>query len=298
MNTSMKSSKQLSTAVTYIVLILGSVVMIFPFVWMLLTSFKTQAESMAIPPQILPSHWDLANFTTALTSLPFVNLYVNTGLLILFRVLCAVVFSSMAGYAFAKLEFPCKNLLFGIVLVQMMLPSQIFITPQYLMLARMGLTNSIFALVFPGLVSAFGTFFLRQTYLGIPNEIAEAAYLDGCSTTRLFLQIVLPLSTPIIAVLVLFYAVGHWNNYFNALIYLSKAEHYPLQLYLRNVLILEDVSALMGDTEAVQEWLERLERKEAMKFGVVVVSSVPVLVLYPFLQKYFVKGMTIGAIKG
>ncbi len=101
-----------------------------------------------------------------------------------------------------------------------------------------------------------------------------------------------------IAVLVLFYAVGHWNNYFNALIYLSKAEHYPLQLYLRNVLILEDVSALMGDTEAVQEWLERLERKEAMKFGVVVVSSVPVLVLYPFLQKYFVKGMTIGAIKG
>ena len=113
MNTSMKSSKQLSTAVTYIVLILGSVVMIFPFVWMLLTSFKTQAESMAIPPQILPSHWDLANFTTALTSLPFVNLYVNTGLLILFRVLCAVVFSSMAGYAFAKLEFPCKILLFG-----------------------------------------------------------------------------------------------------------------------------------------------------------------------------------------
>lgn len=87
----------------------------------------------------------------------------------------------MAGYAFAKLQFPCKNLLFGIVLVQMMLPSQIFITPQYLMLAHLGLTNTIFALVFPGLVSAFGTFFLRQTYLGIPNEIAEAAYLDGCT---------------------------------------------------------------------------------------------------------------------
>ena len=175
MNTSMKSSKRLSTTLTYIVLILGSVLMIFPFVWMLLTSFKTQAEAMAIPPQILPSTWEFTNFTTALASLPFVNLYVNTGLLIVFRVVCAVVFSSMAGYAFAKLEFPCKNLLFGIVLVQMMLPSQIFITPQYLMLARMGLTNTIFALVFPGLVSAFGTFFLRQTYLGIPNEIAEAA---------------------------------------------------------------------------------------------------------------------------
>mgnify|MGYP001752627853 CR=1 FL=1 len=101
MNTSMKSNKRLSTTLTYIVLILGSVIMIFPFVWMVLTSFKTQAESMAIPPQILPSHWDLSNFTTALASLPFFNLYVNTGLLIIFRVLCAVIFSSMAGYAFA-----------------------------------------------------------------------------------------------------------------------------------------------------------------------------------------------------
>ena len=175
MNTTMKSQKTLTTALTYVALILGSITMIFPFVWMLLTSFKTQAESMAIPPQILPSQWNFDNFVMALESLPFVNLYINTGLLIFFRVLCAVVFSSMAGYAFAKLEFPFKKALFGIVLVQMMLPSQIFIIPQYLMLARAGLTNSIFALVFPGLVSAFGTFFLRQAYLGIPNEISDAA---------------------------------------------------------------------------------------------------------------------------
>ena len=169
---STQTSKTLNKTLTYVALILGSVVMIFPFVWMLLTSFKTQAESMAVPPQLLPSQWNLDNFITALESLPFVNLYVNTALLILFRVLCAVVFSSMAGYAFAKLNFPFKKFLFTIVLVQMMLPSQIFIIPQYLMLARMGLTNTIFALVFPGLVSAFGTFFLRQTYLGIPNELS------------------------------------------------------------------------------------------------------------------------------
>jgi len=129
MNTSMKSNKRLVTTLTYVVLILGSILMIFPFVWMVLTSFKTQAESMAIPPQILPSQWNFDNFVTALASLPFVNLYVNTALLIVFRVLCAVIFSSMAGYAFAKLQFTCKNLLFSIVLVQMMLPSQIFITP-------------------------------------------------------------------------------------------------------------------------------------------------------------------------
>ncbi len=212
MNTSMKSNKQLSTALTYVVLILGSILMIFPFVWMILTAFKTQAEAMAIPPQILPSNWNFDNFVTALASLPFVNLYVNTGLLILFRVLCAVIFSSMAGYAFAKLEFPCKNLLFGIVLVQMMLPSQIFITPQYLMLAHLGLTNSIFALVFPGLVSAFGTFFLRQTYLGIPNEIAEAAYLDGCNKWQTFTKVMFPLTGSSMAALGIFTAVFAYSD--------------------------------------------------------------------------------------
>lgn len=193
MNASLKTRKNVVTFFTYLVLILGSISMIFPFVWMVLTSFKTQAESMAIPPQILPSHWNLDSFVKALQSLPFTNLYINTGLLILFRVIFAVVFSSMAGYAFAKLEFPCKKLLFGLVLIQMMLPSQIFIIPQYQMLAKMGATNSIFALVFPGLVSAFGTFFLRQAYLGIPNEIAEAAYLDGCNKWQTFVKVMLPL---------------------------------------------------------------------------------------------------------
>ena len=190
---SMKNSKRITKGLTYLALTLGSIIMIFPFVWMVLTCFKTQAESMAIPPQILPSQWNFDNFVTALESLPFVNLYINTALLIVFRVLCAVVFSSMAGYAFAKLQFPCKNLLFSIILIQMMLPSQIFITPQYLMLAKVGLTNSIFALVFPGIVSAFGTFFLRQSYLAIPNEIAEAAYLDGCNKWQAFYDLMWPL---------------------------------------------------------------------------------------------------------
>lgn len=176
---SLQRTRQLTTILTYVCLILGAVIMIFPFVWMILTSFKTQTESMQIPPVIFPSHWNLDNFVDAVASLPFVNMYVNTALMILFRVICAVVFSSMAGYAFAKLQFRGKNILFGLILVQMSLPSQIFILPQYQMVAKLGMANTIFALVFPGIVSAFGTFFLRQTYMGIPNEIAEAACLDG-----------------------------------------------------------------------------------------------------------------------
>lgn len=159
----------------YLALGIGAITMLFPFVWMVLTAFKTNAEAMQIPPVIFPSEWRLDAFKQAMESLPFGKLYINTALMIFFRILCAVVFSSMAGYAFAKIEFPFKKALFSLVLIQMMLPSQIFLIPQYQMLAKVGLTDSIFGLVFPGLVSAFGTFFLRQIYMGIPNEIAEAA---------------------------------------------------------------------------------------------------------------------------
>ena len=194
---SMKNSKRMTKILTYAALTIGSVIMIFPFLWMVLTCFKTQAESIAVPPQILPSQWNFDNFVTALESLPFVNLYINTALLIVLRVLCAVAFSSMAGYAFAKLHFPCKNLLFSIVLIQMMLPSQIFITPQYLMLAKMGMTNSIFALLFPGIVSAFGTFL---------------AYLDGCNKWQAFYKVMLPLTGSSMAALAIFTAVFAYSD--------------------------------------------------------------------------------------
>ena len=274
MNTSMKSSKRLSTTLTYVVLVLGSVLMIFPFVWMILTSFKTQAEAMAIPPQIFPSAWQLSNFTTALASLPFVNLYVNTGLLIVFRVICAVLFSSMAGYAFAKLEFPCKNLLFGIVLVQMMLPSQIFITPQYLMLAHMGLTNTIFALVFPGLVSAFGTFFLRQTYLGIPNEIAEAAYLDGCNKWQTFVKVMFPLTGSSCAALAIFTAVFAYSDLM-----------WPL-------ICNTDLNMM-----TLSAGLSTLNGQYTTNFPVLMAGSllamIPMVILYLIFQKQFIQGIAM-----
>ena len=274
MNTSMKSNKRLSTTLTYVVLILGSILMIFPFVWMLLTSFKTQAESMAIPPQILPAQWNFDNFATALASLPFLNLYVNTGLLIVFRVVCAVLFSSMAGYAFAKLQFPCKNLLFSIVLVQMMLPSQIFITPQYLMLARMVLTNTIFALVFPGLVSAFGTFFLRQTYLGIPNEIAEAAYLDGCNKWQTFTKVMFPLTGSSCAALAIFTAVFAYSDLM-----------WPL-------ICNTDLNMM-----TLSAGLSTLNGQYTTNFPVLMAGSflamIPMVILYLLFQKQFIQGIAM-----
>ena len=271
---SMKASKNVSTIVTYTALVLGSVTMIFPFLWMLLTSFKTQSEAMAIPPKILPSSWELTNFFTALQSLPFTNLYLNTGLMILFRVICAVVFSSMAGYAFAKLNFPGKNLLFGLVLMQMMLPSQIFIIPQYQMLAKMGATNSIFALVFPGLVSAFGTFFLRQAYMGIPNEIAEAAYLDGCNKWQTFVKVMFPLTGSSMAALAIFTAVFAYADLM-----------WPL-------ICNTDLNMM-----TLSAGLSTLNGQYTTNFPVLMAGSllamIPMVILYLIFQKQFIQGIAM-----
>ena len=271
---SMNSRKYVRTIVSYTALVLGSVTMIFPFLWMLLSSFKSQSEAMAIPPKIVRWGWEVTIFFSALQSLPFTNLYLNTGLMILFRVICAVVFSSMAGYAFAKLNFPGKNLLFGLVLMQMMLPSQIFIIPQYQMLAKMGATNSIFALVFPGLVSAFGTFFLRQAYMGIPNEIAEAAYLDGCNKWQTFVKVMFPLTGSSMAALAIFTAVFAYADLM-----------WPL-------ICNTDLNMM-----TLSAGLSTLNGQYTTNFPVLMAGSllamIPMLILYLLFQKQFIEGIAM-----
>ncbi|MCI8402257.1 MAG: carbohydrate ABC transporter permease [Lachnospiraceae bacterium] len=272
MNTKKKQGSR-NTGV-YIFFAIGSIVMIFPFVWMFLTSFKTVAESMQIPPDILPHQWALDSFQDALKSLPFGALYKNTILLIVWRVICAVAFSSMAGYAFAKLKFKGKGLLFGVVLVQMMLPSQIFIIPQYQMLAKLGMTNSIFALVFPGLVSAFGTFFLRQAYMGIPDEISEAAYLDGCNQWQTFTKVMVPLTTSSMAALAVFTAVFAYGDLMWPLIANTD---------LKMMTLSSGLATLRGQFST--------------NFPVLMAGSllamIPMVVLYLFFQKQFIEGVAM-----
>ena len=274
MNASLERSRIIRTAGVYVFFLIGSVIMIFPFVWMFLTSFKTVEESMVIPPTILPADWQSKNYGDAMASLPFFSLYKNTALMIFWRVVCAVLFSSMAGYAFAKLNFKGKNILFSLVLIQMMLPSQIFITPQYQMLARFGLTNTIFALVFPGLVSAFGTFFLRQAYLGIPDEIAEAAYLDGCNQWQTFTKVMAPLTQSSMAALAVFTAVFAYGDLM-----------WPL-------IVNTDINMM-----TLSSGLATLRGQFSTNFPVMMAGSllamVPMVVLYLFFQKQFIEGVAM-----
>ena len=271
---SLESSKALNTVLTYVFLILGALIMIFPFVWMLLTSSKTVPESMYVPPTIFPEKIMVDNFVEAIKSLPFLNLYVNTGLMILFRVICAVLFSSMAGYAFAKLEFKGKGLLFGIVLVQMSLPSQIFIIPQYQMVAKLGAANTIFALVFPGLVSAFGTFFLRQAYMGIPTEIGEAAYLDGCNQWQSFYKVMFPLTSSSVAALTVFTAVFAYGDLMWPQVVTSDVKMMTLSAGLAN-----------------------LRGQFTTNFPVLMAGSLlamlPMIILYLIFQRQFIEGVAM-----
>ena len=161
----MEGKSKFINILIHVILILASITMLVPFAWMILTAFKTVSESTQVNPfVILPKNWITDNFKTVMEDMNFFMLYKNTLLMIFFRVLCAVVTATTAGYAFGRLKFRGRNLGFALVLFQMMVPVQIFIIPQYLMITKIHMANTIFALVFPGLVTAFGTFLLRQAY--------------------------------------------------------------------------------------------------------------------------------------
>ena len=266
--------KSAATVITYACLIIGSVIMIFPFVWMILTALKSMSESVRIPPTFFPEVPYFENFQYALTSLPFGKLYINTALMVLGRVVCAIVFSSMAGYAFAKLHFKGKNVLFALVLIQMMMPSQIFVIPQYEMLSKVGMTESIFALIFPGLVSAFGTFFLRQAYMGIPDETAEAAYLDGCNQWQAFYKVLFPLTGSAIAALTIFTAVFAYADLM-----------WPL-------VVNTDINLM-----TLSSGLATLKGQFTTNYPVLMAGSlfamVPMLVLYLIFQRKFIEGIAL-----
>ena len=187
-------SKNKGNILTHVILIIGAAIMILPFLWMVLTSIKSLTESVQIPPKIFPDVFRWDNYPAVMKILPFASFYVNTILMMVGRVVGSVLFSAMAAYACARLKFPGKNIFFGLVLFQMMIPGQIFIVPQFLIVQKLGLLNTVSALVFPGIVSAFGTFLLRQFFMGLPNDLEEAAKLDGCTIWQTFYKIMLPLS--------------------------------------------------------------------------------------------------------
>ncbi|MFH6657471.1 carbohydrate ABC transporter permease [Streptococcus suis] len=269
----MKQSAFKSTIWMHAFLILVAMGMLIPFVWMVLTSFKTVTESTQMNPfQFLPSKWMVSNYTEAIRTNNFPILYLNTVLMMLWRIFSSVMFSAMAAYAFARLEFPGRNFLFGLVLFQMMVPPQLFVIPQYLMIDQLGMRNTIFALVFPGIVSAFGTFLLRQFFMGLPKELEESAKLDGCNIGQTFFKVMLPLAKSGLIALAIFTALFAFKDLLWPLIINSEA-----------------------DKATLSSALSKIQGAYAVNYPQLMAASVlaiwPMLVLYVIFQKQFIQGI-------
>ncbi|WP_141503868.1 carbohydrate ABC transporter permease [Paenibacillus luteus] len=258
----------------YTFLTVGACLMILPFLWMLLTSFKTVAESTSMNPFVFfPNTVKWINYLEVIEKNNFVAFYYNTFAMILFRVICSLLFSAMAAYAFARLQFPGRNFLFGIVLFQMMVPTQIFIIPQYLMVDALGMRNTIFALVFPGIVSAFGTFLLRQFFLNLPKELEEAAKLDGCNIGQTFVRIMLPLTRSGLIALGIFTSLFAFKDMMWPLIINTSTESATLS------------SALAKIQSAIS-----VHYPELMAASVLAIW--PMLLIFMVFQKQFVEGIS------
>lgn len=265
--------KRVTQVVIHLILIVASITMIVPFAWMFLTAFKTVTESTSINPFIIfPSSWKLDNFVSVWKSYNFFYLYKNTLLMILFRVICAVLTATMAGYAFGRLHFPGKNFLFSLILIQMMVPSQIFIIPQYIMVSKMKLLNTVAGLVFPGAITAFGTFLLKQAYQTLPKDMEEAAGIDGCNIAQKFLLIMAPLTRSAMVSLSIFTAVFAFKDLMWPMIVCSNAESTTLSAGL---------AKMQGQFSSNYPEL----------MAAALMACLPMIILYLIFQKQFIEGI-------
>lgn len=271
--------KTVNESIIYTILIVASAIMVIPFVWMFLTAFKTVAETMQVDPfVIVPKVWQWENFNKVIQAMDFVKLYENTLLMIALRVLCAVITASLSGYAFARLKFKGKNLVFGIVLFQMMIPTQVFIIPQYIMVSKMHLTNSVWGLLFPGLVTAFGTFLLRQAYMGLPKDLEEAARLDGCSIPGTFVLIMAPLTKSSLVALGIFTTVFAYKDLMWPMIVCPDSTKTTL-------------------ASALAKMNGQYQQKYPELMMAALIACVPMILLYILFQKQFIEGIATSGVK-
>ena len=290
-----------SRVVDWVASLLGGIVLVltlYPLIYVLSASFSDPVSVTTGQVTLLPVQPTLDGYATIFQYGPIWLGYRNTLFYTIVGTLINMAVTLPCAYALSRRDFVGRNVLSIFFAFTMFFSGGLI--PTYLVVKQLKMLNTVWALLLPTAMSVWNMIIARTYFQNsIPAGLEEAATIDGCSNLKLFFQIILPLSQPIIAVLILYYAVGHWNEYFNALIYLNDQNIYPLQLILRNILLLDQMFDMMdSDPEARQEMMRLLQMKESMKFGIIVLSTLPVMVLYPFLQKFFVKGVMIGAIKG
>ncbi|MCR8635322.1 carbohydrate ABC transporter permease [Paenibacillus radicis (ex Xue et al. 2023)] len=265
---------------------------LYPFLYVLFSSFSD--------PGLLSAHRGLLysplSFSTEAYTAVFKNPmiatgYQNTLYYVVVGTMLNLFMTCLGAYVLSR-----KNVLFNNFIMFMIVITMVFhggLIPSYLLVSNLGMLNTAWALIIPGAINTFNMIIMRTAFQAVPVSLEESARIDGANDFTILFKVVIPLSMPVIAVMILWYTVGHWNSYFSALIYLRDRELYPLQLVLREILITNSTSSMMTDVAVG----DKIAIGETIKHATIIVSTLPILLLYPFLQKYFVKGVMIGAIK-
>lgn len=263
----------------YVLMSALSLTMIFPFLWMVSTSFKFDTQVFTVPVEWIPDPVNLSNYTQVWVEEPFLLYYKNTVVVAVFATAGQVIISAMAAYAFSSIEFKGKNILFSLYLATMMVPWHTIMIPQYQIISRLGLTDAHAALILGQLASAFGIFLLRQFFLTVPGELMEAARIDGAGEGYIFAKVMLPLAKPALSTLIIFTFVQVWNDYTAPLIYLNTKEKYTIQL-----------------------GLTFFQSEHTMQYTVIMAGTVcaliPIIITYLIFEKQITNGMVHSGLKG
>jgi len=275
----MKSKYSPQKCGLYLLMIPAMILTLVPFIWMVSVSLMPEGGANQFPPQLFPKEISWEHYRRLFSQMNIVRYFINSIIVSVSVTAISLVFNSMAGYAFAKYRFPGKNKLFSLLLSAMVIPAQVTMLPLFLMLNRLGLINSYWGIIIPGLASIYGIFLIRQYIISIPDSLIEAARIDGASDFYIYRKIILPLAKPILVTLALFTFMGAWNAFLWPLIILTRDNMYTLPVALAN---------LMG---------EHVQDTELMMAGSVI-TILPVLIVFLAMQKYYIRGIMLGGVKG
>ncbi|TVY09153.1 carbohydrate ABC transporter permease [Paenibacillus cremeus] len=288
-----KSDEQVFDAVVNLLALLILVVVLYPLIFIVSASFSDPALVLNGEVLLLPKQITLEAYKNVFENEKIWNGYLNSIIYTTVGTAINLIMTTLAAYPLSRPDLRGRGGIMFFVTLTMFFSGGLI--PSYLLVKSLGMVDTMWSLIIPGAIATYNLIVMRTYFqTSIPWEIQEAAHIDGCSNWKLLTHVILPLSKPILAVMVLFYAVGHWNSYFNALIYIRSKNLYPLQLVLREVLLVSQADAV--DSNVGME--SKILLAESVKYVVIIISSLPVLLMYPFVQRHFVKGVMIGSLKG
>ena len=279
---SQKKNKLLSRTLTYIVLILAAVICLFPFLWMISTSFKPMSDIYKMPPTLIPEHGTIENFIEGWKGANFQMYFKNTAVITLLATVGTVFSSSIVAYGFARFQSRMSKFLFMVLLGTMMLPTQVTLIPQYLLFYKMGMVDTIWPLVIPSWLGggAFNIFLFIQFFRTLPKELDEAAKIDGANSLQIFTRILLPAVKPVMLAVLVMALVFNWNDFFNPLIYLNSNEKFTIAIGL------QFFKGSQGNVQVGQ------------MMAMALFSLLPVVIVFGTCQKYFIQGIKMSGLKG